>query len=94
MKLQHDKPFYSTREESERAKDKDRVISVKINKRWENIYLNPCKPILQQPKDSTLLKCLAEIGAKVVQQENTQFIIDIIIGNKRKNKRVGIGLIE
>jgi len=94
MKLKYDKPFYPTRLEEERKKDKDRVISVKINKDWENIYLNPCKPVLQQAKDSTLIKCLAEIGAKVVLEENQQFIINLILGNKRRNKRIGISEIE
>ena len=50
--------------------------------------------ILNQPKDSTALKQLAEIGSKLLQGVSigtiSVFISRTIIDNKMKNKRTGL----
>ena len=48
------------------------------------------KYLLQQDKDSTALKQLAEIGAKVLQEEKLKQILELVMNNYRKNKRLGI----
>jgi len=74
--------------EEERAK-KDDVFSVKLNEE-ERALLNQCKMAIRQPKDSTALKTLARIGAKVILSEPTSYVIETLFKNKRNNKRTGL----
>jgi hypothetical protein len=48
------------------------------------------KYLLQQEKDSTAMKQLAEIGAKVLHEEKVKQILELVMNNYRKNKRLGI----
>ena len=89
MVIEHDTPFYSTRLEEEREQDKRRVIPVSLNKE-EQEWLDVCKQMLEQPKDSTALKLLAEIGKNVLHDKKTGMIIQAIFKNKVKNKRTDI----
>ncbi len=68
---------------------KEIVISVKLNKE-DYQELQEMKAILQQPKDSTAIKQLIELGAKVVQDDKIKQYLSIIYGNRRRNKRLGI----
>lgn len=64
-------------------------IPVRLNDE-ERALLDKCKNLLEQPKDSTALKSLAWIGAKVLHEEKTLYILTTIFENKRKNKRTGL----
>jgi len=65
-------------------------FTVKISPEYRKM-LEDMKYRLQQPKDSTALKQLAELGAKVLLGENpTPKAISVIVNNIRKNKRTGI----
>lgn len=64
-------------------------FTVRLNKE-ERDFLDSCKKIIEQSKDSTALKTLAWIGAKVIQEEKTRFILGTVFKNKRKNQRTGI----
>ena len=64
-------------------------FSVRLNVE-ERDRLDKCKLIIEQTKDSTTLKSLAWIGAKVIQDPSTEYILQVLFKNKRKNKRSGI----
>lgn len=64
-------------------------FAVRLNKEQREI-LDKSKEILEQPKDSTALKQLALIGAKVIHEEKTKYLLAVIYANKRKNQRLGI----
>lgn len=68
---------------------KDKPISVKLNEE-ERKLLDTCKNILEQSKDSTALKTLAWVGAKVIREEKMSYILATIFKNKRNNERIGI----
>lgn len=68
-------------------------FSVRLNAE-ERELLNACKRVIEQPKDSTALKTLAWIGAKVVHEPKTAYIIETLFKNKRNNERSGIHIIE
>ncbi len=80
-------PFRKTHLEEE-GKSTD-VFTVWLNKD-DREMLNKSKQILQQSKDSTAFKTLAWIGAKTIGDEKTAYILEQVISNKRKNKRLGI----
>ena len=63
-------------------------FSVRLNN-IERAELNTCKRILLQPKDSTALKTLAHIGAIVLQDQKTTYIISTLFKNKSNNQRTG-----
>ena len=65
------------------------TFTVKLNLQ-ERRSLDDLKIIIRQNKDSTALKQLAEIGAKVLLQDSTRAIIDTCLNNQRKNSRTGI----
>lgn len=80
------KPFVRYNE-----KKKEETFTVKLSKDGsERELLNKCKKVIEQKKDSTALKTLAWIGAKVLLEEKTKYIIETLFLNKRKNKRNGI----
>lgn len=67
---------------------KKETFTVKLNDdEWRE--LDDCKKILEQPKDSTAMKQLAWIGAKVLKQDSTLMILETVFKNKRKNRRTG-----
>jgi len=68
-------------------------FSVRLNDE-ERLLLVACKEILEQPKDSTALKQLAWIGAKVIQEEKVNYILSSIFKNKKNNARLGIAEFE
>jgi flagellar assembly factor FliW len=49
-----------------------------------------CMYVLQQPKPTTAIKQLMEIGAKVVIDSETGKMLQIVLDNIRKNERMGI----
>ncbi len=64
-------------------------FTVRLNPEERKI-LNECKYILQQEKDSTAIKQLAEIVSKVLQEQKVKQILELVMNNYRKNKRLGI----
>lgn len=87
------KPFTPLRDEEERALDISKVIPVRLNTE-ERTRLNASKKVLQQSKDSTALKLLAEIGFIVLHDAQTGKIIKEIFKNQQRNKRSGVGEVE
>lgn len=80
-------PFVPTKLESERVGEQP--FTVRLNEE-ERKVLDECKKIIEQEKDSTALKTLAWIGANVIHDQNTSYILGTIFKNKRNNKRLGI----
>jgi len=79
-------PFRRYNEEKD---DRFKVFSVKLNQD-EQAQFELDKKKLNQIKDSTALKHLARIGSKVIHDKLYGHIIDEVLGNLRKNKRLGI----
>ena len=77
----------------EDLKEKPDIFTIRLNKE-ERLFLNEQKRILEQPKDSTALKTLALIGAKVIHEEKIAYIIDTLFKNKKNNARLGIAEFE
>tara|TARA_R100000808_G_scaffold22072_1_gene47873 strand:+ start:25 stop:288 length:264 start_codon:yes stop_codon:yes gene_type:complete len=68
---------------------KSDTFTVKLNPQ-ERAEFEQWKYALQQEKDSTAIKQLARIGAKVLLDEKMKSIIETVMNNYRKNKRLGI----
>lgn len=81
-------PFVPYKLEEERDKLK-LVFTVKLNTE-ERALLDKLKNRIEQPKDSTAIKQLAWVGAKVILSDSTAYLIDTLFKNKAKNKRLGI----
>jgi hypothetical protein len=77
-------PF--TRYNEEKAIDS---FTVRLNPN-EREFLNKSKLILEQKKDSTALKQLAWIGAKVIHEQKIKYILGTLFKNKRNNERNNI----
>ena len=86
-------PFVPYRDEEEREKDKSKIFTVRLNEE-EQRRLKASKLLLRQPKDSTALKMLADIGYNVLQDRLTNEILQVVFKNKDKNERMGIRDIE
>ena len=67
------------------------TFTVKFNEQ-ERKEFEELKTIIQQEKDSTAIKQLARIGAKVILDEKMKEILKIVMNNYRKNKRLGVVL--
>jgi len=80
--------FQSYTDEEDRGKG-DLVFSVKL-KDEEKELLKKMKKIINQPKNSTAIKTLAWFGAKVILEDKNMYLIEQILGNKRKNERIGV----
>jgi len=76
--------FYRVHEQK-----KEDTFTVKLNEE-ERRNLEEWKKAIHQEKDSTALKQLAYIGAEVILDQKTKKIIEILLNNYRKNKRLGV----
>jgi len=85
--------FRQYRDDEDRVKDKGKIFTVRLNEE-EQERLIASKRVLQQPKDSTALKMLADIGYNVLHDQLTGRILETVFKNKAKNRRVGIEIIE
>lgn len=65
------------------------TFTIRLNDE-ERKVLESCKQIVEQTKDSTAMKQVFLIGAKVIHSKETAYILDVVLNNKRKNKRLGI----
>jgi hypothetical protein len=71
-------------------KDREKIHTFRITETEEEWFI-PARKFIQQPKISTAMKQLAEIGASIVlHDKKTHRILDIIMNNDRRNKRIGI----
>jgi hypothetical protein len=84
------KPFVKYNIEDTKVKY---IFNIRLKKE-ERRELNEFKRLLKQPKDSTCIKTLAEIGKIVLQDKKTALIIETLFKNKKNNKRSGITEIE
>ena len=66
-----------------------KVVSLKLNLE-DQALLKECQKVINQSKDGTTIKSLLYIGAKVVLDEKTRFILDTVFKNKRNNRRNNI----
>lgn len=82
-------PFINYKLEEEKGKEKREVFTVSINED-ERLTLDKCKEILEQEKDSTTLKQLAWLGAKVLHDPQMTYVLQTVFDNKRRNKRMGV----
>jgi len=72
----------------EEGKQQD-VFTIRLNKE-ERELLDKCKKILEQSKDSTAFKQLANIGTNVIHDKLMGGILVTVFKNKQRNKRHGI----
>jgi len=72
----------------EEGKKQD-VVTVYLNSE-ERELLERVKKIIEQKKDSTAIKQLMVIGANLVGGKKQAYIFSILLGNQRRNKRLGI----
>lgn len=93
MTLEYDQPFYRTRTDEERAEDKGKVFTIRLNAE-ELRNLKTAQNILQQEKDSTAVKQLAMFGLYVLHDRSTSHILGVLNDNIRKNKRLGIEKVD
>lgn len=73
----------------EDKKEGVKVTSLKLNLD-DQALLKKCQEVLNQKKEGTAIKSLLYLGAKVLLEEKTLFILDTVFKNKRNNKRNGI----
>ena len=86
-------PFQRYKLDEEKEKEKGKLFTVRLNED-EYKQLLEIKKLIQQPKDSTAIKILAEIGANVIQEEINGKILKIVLRNINKNERLGIMFVE
>lgn len=77
-------PFQAYHEEK-----KNDTFTIWLNKE-ERQLLEQAKKVLEQSKDSTAIKQLAWIGAKLIGEDKISCLLGVVYSNKRKNKRLGI----
>lgn len=87
------KPFTPYKLEEEREKETGKIFTIRLNEE-EVKNLRKAQNILQQEKDSTTLKQLAMFGLYVLHDRSTAYILEVLGDNIRKNKRIGISLVE
>jgi len=93
MKFSDKTPFYPTRFEEEREKDKSKVFTIRLNNE-EIENLKKIQEILQQEKISTTIKQVYTFGVFVLHERSTAHILQTLKDNIRKNKRLGIQYVE
>ena len=86
--MKHEKvPFRDY--ELDQDKLKPDIFTIRLNKD-ERVDLENDKKVLNQKKDSTAIKTLAEIGRNVLHDQKTGLILRSIFKNKALNKLSGI----
>jgi uncharacterized protein YPO0396 len=93
MAMIEKKPFTNYTLDEERVEVNSKVFSIRLNTR-EQAMLEEDMKILHQPKHTTALKTLAEIGHYVLHEPKTMHIIETVFKNKSNNDRTGNSIIE
>ena len=83
MPIVNEKPFQAQRLEEERAKDKSRVIPVRVNKE-EATWLEEIKEDLNIKSDGKALKTAAFIGRNVLQAQLGRPLLKYLFKNDRQ----------
>ena len=92
MSLQR-KPFTSSLLDEERAKNKSKVITVRLNLE-ELGMLEEDAWLLRQEKIGTAIKQGWLIGRNVLHSPEMAAIIDTVFNNERRNDRLGISIVD
>ena len=70
--------------------DRPDILTMRLNKE-ERAWLEETKPLIQQTKDSTAIKTLAEIGANIVLHDRSiRVFLETLFKNKKNNERLGV----
>ena len=85
IKMLEKKPFTRYKLDDEVRPD---IFTIRLNN-WERSQLNKAKLILDQPKDSTALKTLADVGYIVLHNDLIRTILTRLMANKANNERSG-----
>jgi len=89
MRFKDSKPFSVQRDQSERVKDKGKVFTIRLNEA-ERKQLRDDMKVLRQVKPSTTLKQLWQVGRNVLHDKKTGVVLQIILGNYRRNEKIGL----
>ena len=82
-------PFTRTTLDEEQTDKYGKVFTMRLNKEQID-QLEWAKKVLSQPKDSTAMKQVFEIGLFVLQQDLTGKVLNTVFKNKEKNWRTGV----
>ena len=82
-------PFVRYKLDEQKDLEKGKNFTIRLNEA-EYSKLQQDKAVLNQPKDSTAIKQLAELGRLVLHDELNAQIRKTLFINKRNNKRLGI----
>jgi ferric-dicitrate binding protein FerR (iron transport regulator) len=82
-------PFVKYKLDEEKGNEKRETLTISLNKA-ERQDLEDDKKILEQPKDSTAIKHLWRIGRIVLHDDKMGMILQEILQNRNRNKRLGI----
>jgi hypothetical protein len=75
---------------NENQEEKPDIFTIRLNKE-ERLWLNKAKTYIQQPKDSSALKLLAEIGAEYVLHDPLAIVfLKAYYRNLTNNARLGV----
>jgi len=88
-----ERAFYPTRLQEERDKDRRKVITLSLNLSEQAELIEDMR-VLRQGKDSTALKQLWQVGRAVLHDKKMGAVLRAVLGNSRKNERVGISDVE
>lgn len=86
-------PHFEPKKLEEERDKSSRIMTIRLNA-TEQAWIKEDKKILQQPKETTTLKQLAEIGHFVLHNDKIGVISRMIIQNRNRNKKAGIQIIE
>ena len=88
-KFKDKRPFYRTKLDEEKATEKGKIFTIRLNDE-EIKQLKADMKLLRQVKPSTTIKQLWRVGRTVLHDDKTGSIIRIVLGNFRRNERTGI----
>ena len=83
-------PFVRYKLDEEKEKEDSKIFTIRLTAK-EMKWFKPLKKFLKQPKNSTAMKQLAQIGSLVVLHDpKIAKIIEVVLNNVRRNERIGI----
>jgi len=86
-------PFVNTKTAEERESQRGKTIGVWFNDE-ELEKLKEYGLWLHQEKPATIIKQMIMLGANLASDEKSVLVRDLIFNNVRKNKRLGIEIVE
>lgn len=86
-------PFVNTKTSEEKEAMRGKTIGVWFNDE-ELEQLKELGLWLHQEKPATIVKQMIQLGAKLASDEKSVLVRDLIFNNVRKNKRLGIEIVE